>query len=86
MGVIRPPMLAEKGIASVRPLRKEWPAGTKASSEAVSVIIMAVVAMLLIHMPKMVVHTITPISDSSHAQMLYCFVYYNLCASTLLTV
>src|SRR5690606_6667850 len=60
IGVINPPILAEKGMARTIPFRNGLPKGTKASREPVRVTIMAVVAVLLIHIPNKVVIKITP--------------------------
>ena len=60
IGVIRPPIPAAKGIASVMAFLKVLPAGTDAKKDPDKVIIIAVVAVLLIHMPNTAVQMMTP--------------------------
>ena len=65
MGVPIPPRFAAKGTESVSILRKGSPCGICASIGATRVIIMAVLAVLLIHMEKSAVTSMSPRTSRS---------------------
>jgi hypothetical protein len=64
MGVPRPPIFAAKGTASVKALRSARLSPAARSKGASNAIIMAVVAVLLIHMLNVAVTATSPASTA----------------------